>query len=74
MADSMKTAPILVFVTGTVLGAADVNIAFYHQSRSPLSEEEALAAIAVDRAPEPKVLEELGALDEIVEIRLARLG
>ena len=59
---------------GTVLGAADVNIAYYHQSRSSSSEEEALAAIAVDHAPEPKVLAELGALKEVVEVHLASLG
>ena len=69
-----RDVPGVIGHVGTVLGAADVNIAFYHQSRSPSSKEEALAAIAVDHVPEPKVLEELGALEEVVEIHLARLG
>lgn len=69
-----RDVPGVIGHVGTVLGAADVNIAFYHQSRSLRNKEEALAAIAVDHAPDPKVLEELGALEEVVDIYLAKLG
>ncbi len=59
-----RDVPGVIGHVGTVLGAAGVNIAEYHQAR--LAEGgEALAAIAVDAVPGPEVKERLLALPDV---------
>jgi D-3-phosphoglycerate dehydrogenase len=53
---------------GTILGTAAVNIAEYHQARLEAGGE-ALAAITVDNWLDPAVLEQLGAIPEVLWVK-----
>lgn len=66
-----RDVPGVIGRVGTALGAAGVNIAFYHQSRAANGRSLALAAIAVDHAPTAAVLESLEQLPDVIEVRLA---
>lgn len=59
-----RDVPGVIGKVGSVLGAAGVNIAEYHQARLEAGGE-AMAAIAVDEALDRKVIERLAALEEI---------
>jgi D-3-phosphoglycerate dehydrogenase len=58
---------------GTVLGNAGVHVGSYQQARSIAANGEALAAVAVDRVPAPTVVERLGAVPGVLEVRVAVL-
>jgi len=60
--------PGVIGRVGTVLGEADVNIAEYHQARLQAGGE-ALAAISVDGRVSSEVLDRLGALPEVLDVR-----
>lgn len=68
-----RDVPGVIGRVGTALGEETINIASYHQSRRGKSGTEALAAIVVDQAPAPAVLDRLAALPEVSEVRLAAL-
>lgn len=65
--------PGVIGRVGTLLGAAKVNIGFYHQSRTAPSGGAALAAISVDQTPSKDVLTQLAEVPEIREVRVAHL-
>lgn len=67
-----RDVPGVVGRVGTALGEEAINIASYHQSRRGRGTE-ALAAIVVDQAPAPAVLERLAALPDVSEVRVAAL-
>jgi D-3-phosphoglycerate dehydrogenase len=69
-----RDVPGVIGRVGTVLGDAQINIAAYHLSRRTQRGQEALAAVAVDQAPSPEVLERLASLPDILEVRLANLN
>jgi D-3-phosphoglycerate dehydrogenase len=70
-----RDVPGVIGRVGTVLGEADANIAFYHQSRQPLPEGSvALAAIAVDHPPGREVLDQLAKLPDVTEVSFADLN
>jgi D-3-phosphoglycerate dehydrogenase len=58
---------------GTVLGDAGVHIGSYQQARPATGNGEAFAAIAVDRAPTPAVVERLWAVSGVLDVRVAVL-
>ncbi|MET0397912.1 MAG: phosphoglycerate dehydrogenase [Longimicrobiaceae bacterium] len=60
--------PGVIGRVGTVLGEAGVNIAEYHQARLQAGGE-ALAAISVDGRVPAEVLERLGSLPEVLDVR-----
>jgi D-3-phosphoglycerate dehydrogenase len=68
-----RDVPGVIGRVGTLLGAAKVNIGFYHQSRTTPSGGAALAAISVDQPPPAAVLDELDEVPEINEVRVAHL-
>ena len=68
-----QDVPGVIGQVGTVLGSALVNIAYYHQSRSPSQNGVALAAIAVDQKPTRGVLAALEMVPDVVEVRFAEL-
>ena len=63
-----RDVPGVIGRVGTVLGAAAINIAEYHQARLQAGQE-ALAAISVDQALTEAVLEELRALPDVLDVR-----
>jgi D-3-phosphoglycerate dehydrogenase / 2-oxoglutarate reductase len=63
-----RDVPGVIGRVGTLLGEAGVNIAEYHQARLQAGGE-ALAAISVDSAIAPDVLEKLGQLPEVLDAR-----
>jgi len=63
-----RDVPGVIGRVGTLLGEAGVNIAEYHQARLQAGGE-ALAAISVDSAVGPEVLERLGHLPEVLDAR-----
>jgi D-3-phosphoglycerate dehydrogenase len=63
-----RDVPGVIGRVGTLLGEAEVNIAEYHQARLQVGGE-ALAAISVDGTVPPDVLERLGALPEVLDVR-----
>ncbi|MDP2470660.1 MAG: phosphoglycerate dehydrogenase [Candidatus Palauibacterales bacterium] len=67
-----RDEPGVVGEVGTLLGAAGVNIAEFHQARDPEAGE-ALAVLALDEAPGPDLLSELRALPAILVARAVRL-
>lgn len=68
-----RDVPGVIGRVGTLLAESAINIASYHQSRVGPAGGEALAAIAVDQAPEPAVLQALAGLPDVLEVRLANL-
>lgn len=68
-----RDVPGVIGRVGTTLGEAGINIAGYHLSRRTRRGEEALAAIAVDQAPPPEVLERLRSLPEVLDVKFAVL-
>jgi D-3-phosphoglycerate dehydrogenase len=69
-----RDVPGVIGRVGSVLGDAKVNISSYHQSRRAKAGSEALAAIVVDQAPDEAVLSELAALEDVIDVRSARLN
>ncbi|UCF41994.1 MAG: phosphoglycerate dehydrogenase [Gemmatimonadota bacterium] len=69
-----RDVPGVIGRVGSLLGDAAVNIASYHQARNDEAEGEALAAIVVDQAPGAEVLERLGELNDVLEVRYASLN
>lgn len=65
-----RDVPGVIGRVGTAIGEAKVNIGSYHVSRK---NQEALAVIAVDHAPDAGLLEKLSKLPDILEVRLADL-
>jgi D-3-phosphoglycerate dehydrogenase / 2-oxoglutarate reductase len=63
-----RDVPGVIGRVGTLLGEAGVNIAEYHQARLQVGGE-ALAAISVDTAVDPEVLDRLGHLPEVLDAR-----
>jgi D-3-phosphoglycerate dehydrogenase len=67
-----RDVPGVIGRVGTILGGAQINIGEYHQAR--LEEGgEALAAITVDGRVDARVLDELRALPEVIDIRQVKL-
>lgn len=62
-----QDVPGVVGTVGTLLGAAGVNIAEYHQARHERGGE-ALAAISIDQPLEQSLIEALASTPEIVEV------
>lgn len=62
-----KDVPGVIGKVGSILGAAGLNIAEYHQARLAAGGD-ALAAIAVDGRVDRSVIESLGAIEEIVGV------
>lgn len=72
-----RDVPGVIGKVGSVLGAAGINIASYHQARQSSpgpSPANALAAINVDQALTNGVIDKLQALPDIVDVRLANFG
>lgn len=67
-----RDVPGVIGRVGTLLGAAGVNIAEYHQGRLEAGGE-ALAAIAVDEKLPPDLLEELSDVRDILWVRQVKL-
>jgi L-serine deaminase len=68
-----RDVPGVIGRVGTVLGDAGANIGAYHQSRRP-AVPDALAAIAVDQPLPEAVLRRLGALPDVVDVRVVELN
>lgn len=66
-----RDVPGVIGEVGTRLGAADVNIAEYHQARRAAGGD-ALAVITVDEAVSEEVLEELAGLPNVTAVRQVR--
>ncbi len=69
-----RDVPGVIGRVGTLLGGAGINIGSYHQARQAVPGHEALAAITVDQPLTNGVLEELGRVPDILEVRLAYFG
>jgi D-3-phosphoglycerate dehydrogenase len=69
-----RDVPGVIGRVGSLLGDAAVNIASYHQARKDEAGGEALAAIVVDQAPDAEVLQQLGELSDVLEVRVASLN
>jgi D-3-phosphoglycerate dehydrogenase len=69
-----RDVPGVIGLVGTVLGAAGVNIASYHQARRLAPGRDTLAAISLDHALTNGVLEELRRLPDVLDVRLANFG
>jgi D-3-phosphoglycerate dehydrogenase len=69
-----RDVPGVIGRVGTLLGESRVNIASYHQSRVDAAGTEALAAIVVDQVLPTGVMEALGGLDDVLEVRFASLN
>ncbi len=69
-----RDVPGVIGRVGSVLGAAEINVASYHQSRMESPGSGALAAIVVDQAPGAEVLEKLASLPDVIEVRCADLN
>lgn len=63
-----RDVPGVIGRVGTLLGEAEVNIAEYHQARLQVGGE-ALAAVSVDSRIPGEVMDRLGAMPEILEVR-----
>ena len=68
-----RDVPGVIGRVGTLLGAAGVNIAEYHQARLQIGGE-ALAAVSVDSPIPPEVVEQLVALPEILDVRQVEMN
>jgi D-3-phosphoglycerate dehydrogenase len=69
-----RDVPGVIGRVGSLLGEAEVNIASYHQSRVDRESSEALAAIVVDQVPAQDVLSGLQAMEDVLEVRFARMN
>ncbi len=69
-----RDVPGVIGNVGTLLGTAAINIGSYHQARLAPPGREALAAITVDQPLRDGVLEALGRLPDILQVRLAYFG
>ena len=69
-----RDVPGVIGRVGTLLGQAGINIGSYHQARRDAPGQEALAAITVDQALTNGVLDQLGRVPDILQVRLADLG
>ena len=69
-----RDVPGVIGRVGTLLGQAGINIGSYHQARRDVPGHEALAAITVDQALTNGVLDQLGRVPDILEVRLAHFG
>ena len=69
-----RDVPGVIGRVGTLLGQAGINIGSYHQARRDAPGQEALAAITVDQALTNGVLDQLGRIPDILQVRLADLG
>ncbi|MDR0787203.1 MAG: phosphoglycerate dehydrogenase [Gemmatimonadota bacterium] len=67
-----RDVPGVIGRVGTIIGAAEVNIAEYHQARLQAGGE-ALAAIQVDSSVTTELLEQLCALPEVLDARQVRM-
>lgn len=67
-----RDVPGVIGRVGTLLGAAGVNIAEYHQARGQAGED-ALAAISTDGWLEETLLAELASLPDVIEVRQVNL-
>jgi D-3-phosphoglycerate dehydrogenase len=68
-----RDEPEVMGRVGTVLGEAGLHIGCYQQARSPAATTEAFAAVAVDRAPPAAVVERLGKVAGVLDVRVATL-
>jgi D-3-phosphoglycerate dehydrogenase len=66
-----RDVPGVIGRVGTALGEARINIGSYHVSRR---DNQALAVIAVDQPPQPSLLQALGTLPDVLEVRVANLA
>ena len=69
-----RDVPGVIGQVGTILGAAGVNIASYHQAHRLAPGSDTLAAISLDHALTNGVLDELRRLPDVVDVRLANFG
>lgn len=69
-----RDVPGVIGRVGSLLGDAEVNIASYQQARKNEAGGEALAAIVVDQVPGADVIERLGELNDVLEVRVASLS
>ncbi len=67
-----RDVPGVIGRVGTLLGNADVNIGEFHQSRDA-ERGESLSVIGLDAQLPVEVLEELGELADVLDVRLVRL-
>lgn len=67
-----RDVPGVIGRVGTVLGAAGVNIAEYHQARLEAGGE-ALAAIRIDGAPSAQIIDQLETIPEVLWVKRAVL-
>jgi D-3-phosphoglycerate dehydrogenase len=67
-----RDVPGVIGKVGQVLGAADVNVASYHQARGRNGN--ALAAIVVEQLPSRDILASLADIAEVEDVRVADLG
>lgn len=67
-----RDVPGVIGRVGSLLGDAGINIGAYHQARRT-DASDALAAIVVDHAPSPEVLQRLAELPDITGVRFADL-
>jgi D-3-phosphoglycerate dehydrogenase len=67
-----RDVPGVIGRVGTMLGDAGINIGEYHQARLEAGGE-ALAAITVDGRVDSKVIDELRARPEVIDVRQAQL-
>src|SRR5215208_528638 len=67
-----RDVPGVIGRVGTVLGEAGLNIAEYHQARHRAGGD-ALAAVSVDGRLEPRVVDALRAIPEVIDVRQAQL-
>jgi D-3-phosphoglycerate dehydrogenase len=63
-----RDVPGVIGRVGTLLGAAGVNIAEYHQARGQPGED-ALAAISTDMWLTDSLMKELAALPDVIDVR-----
>ena len=63
-----RDVPGVIGRVGTLLGDEGVNIAEYHQARLQVGGE-ALAAVTIDNSLDATVLQRLGALPEVIDVR-----
>ena len=68
-----RDVPGVIGRVGTLLGEQGVNIAEYHQARLQMGGE-ALAAVSIDSALTPDVMQRLAALPEVIEVHQVEMG
>ncbi|HEX7049417.1 MAG TPA: ACT domain-containing protein, partial [Longimicrobiales bacterium] len=68
-----RDVPGVIGRVGTLLGQAGVNIAEYHQARLEPGGD-ALAVVSVDGTLDAELVDALGRIPEVQEVRQAQLG